>query len=160
MESILLFCTVVGVASTIVLDVWVLIVQKVTGIPPTNWGIVGRWVLGLFEGELVIDDASSEPSIFERTVGWLFHYVIGISYAILLILIYGEAIISNPTVMPFVIVGLVISTIAGLGILMPALGAGFFGRLLPNKPVTYLYVIVAHAVFATAQYYVCVLVFR
>ncbi|MCK5276582.1 MAG: DUF2938 family protein [Alphaproteobacteria bacterium] len=34
---------VAGVFATVVLDIWQRVLRAATGIPPTNWGMVGRW---------------------------------------------------------------------------------------------------------------------
>lgn len=50
MVNMLYFCLVVGIGSTIILDLWVTLVEKMLGIPQTNWGIVGRWISGIPKG--------------------------------------------------------------------------------------------------------------
>ncbi len=153
MENIILFCLIVGVGSTIALDVWGVLVKTITKIPPTDWGIVGRWLIVITSVNFVLDQSKKNaPSLIEKATGWVFHYLVGIAYAALILLIYGVGFIENPTVMPTVIVGVILSTLAGLGILMPGLGGGFFARLIPNKFQTYAYIIVAHIIFAIAQF--------
>ncbi|KFZ38697.1 hypothetical protein HR45_04550 [Shewanella mangrovi] len=153
MENIILFCLLVGIGSTVILDIWVTVVEKVLGIPPTNWGIVGRWLLGIPKGKLVVDASdTSAPTFIEKALGWIFHYAIGIGYAVLIILFFGAGFIDNPTVLPIFVVGLVLSTLAGLAILMPGLGAGFMGRLLPEWTPMFIYLVVAHTVFSIGQY--------
>lgn len=36
MENIITFCVFVGTGSTVILDIWVRIVERVTGQPPTK----------------------------------------------------------------------------------------------------------------------------
>ncbi|RQW62771.1 DUF2938 family protein [Vibrio viridaestus] len=151
MNDIIKFCIFVGIGSTLVLDVWVMLVQKVTGIPPTNWSVVGRWLKGLPKGSLVLGDASNLNQS-DKVIGWIFHYIIGIAYAVLLILYAGTGFIDNPQWEAVIVIGLVVSTLAGLLILMPGLGAGVLGRKLPNQMLMILYLIIAHAVFAVGQY--------
>lgn len=153
MTDVIMFCLVTGILSTVALDIWVTLAEKVTGLPPTNWGMVGRWLLGISQGHWVLRSADeSAPSTVEKALGWAFHYVVGISYSVLLLLIWGVEFIHAPTLMPVLIVGVVISTLAGLMILMPGLGAGFMGRKLPNQGVVFVYVLVAHVVYASALY--------
>lgn len=147
------FCLFVGIGSTIALDIWVLLVEKLTGIPPTNWGMVGRWIAGMPLGHLVLRQSDRPISGGEKVIGWLFHYGVGIAYAGLILLLFGTGFVENPEWFPVIIVGLVLSTLAGLAILMPGLGGGFFGRLMPDKLITYGYLVIAHGVFAIAQYY-------
>ncbi|EKT4502752.1 MULTISPECIES: DUF2938 family protein [Pseudomonas] len=153
MTEVIMFCLVTGILSTVALDIWVTLVEKVTGLPPTNWGMVGRWLLGIPQGHWVLSGTDeSAPRTGEKALGWAFHYGVGISYSVLLLLIWGVEFVHAPTLMPVLIVGVVISTLAGLMILMPGLGAGFMGRKLPNQGVVFVYVLVAHVVYALALY--------
>ncbi len=153
MQDAIAFCLVTGVLSTAALDVWVNVVHKVTGVVPTNWGRVGRWLLGIPLGQWVLrGDSTSAPSGAEKALGWTFHYVTGVAYSALILLLWGTAFVHAPSIMPVFIVGVLISTLAGMMILMPGLGAGLMGRKLPNQGVMILYVIIAHAVYALGLY--------
>jgi len=161
MKDVMVFCLVTGVLSTVALDVWVTLVGKLTGRAPTNWGMVGRWLLGMRYGQWVLrGDDRSAPSQAERALGWAFHYLVGISYSVLVLLGWGPGFVQSPTVLPVVLVGLVLSTIAGLTILMPGLGAGFLGSRLPDRCARYVYLVLAHTVFAAAMYGAALLVQR
>ena len=138
------------------LDGWVLIVEKILEIPPTNWGLVGRWLIGIPRGMLVLNSDAS-PCMVEKVVGWFFHYMIGIAYAVLLLFYAGQEFIESPTLLPIFVIGLCLSTLAGLVILMPGLGAGLFGRNLPNQGFMIIYLIVAHLIFSAGQYVFSVL---
>lgn len=151
--DVLFFCLFVGVGSTVILDVFVLLVEKYLKIPGTDWGVVGRWLLGLSHGQLVLkSESTSSTTSFEKLLGWGFHYFVGVSYAALIIIIYGVGFIENPTIVPALIVGLFISTLAGLMILMPGLGLGFMGRLVEGWVAMFAYLFIAHAIFSFGQY--------
>ncbi|MBS0251595.1 MAG: DUF2938 family protein [Proteobacteria bacterium] len=153
MSEVIIFCLIVGIGSTVVLDVFVSLVHRPTGIPPTDWGTVGRWLLGVGKGQLILDPADeSPPTHAERIVGWLFHYLVGVAYAAAIVALWGPGYIAAPTILPVVVVGVLISTLAGLTILLPGLGAGFMGSKLPNQFAIIAYLIVAHVVFAAGQY--------
>lgn len=152
MNDVIVFCLATGILSTVALDIWVTLVQKLTGLPATNWGMVGRWFSGIPRGQWVLRDGSSAPSAGEKALGWVFHYLIGIGYSVLIVLLWGTGFVHTPTVIPVAIVGVIVSTLAGLMILMPGLGAGFMGSKLPNQGVTFVYVVVAHVVYALALY--------
>lgn len=153
MSDVILFCLIVGIGSTIALDLWTGFLALVIKIPATDWGVVGRWLLGIPRGSLVIDAADeTPPSAGEKTLGWIFHYAIGIAYAAIVLILWGTGFIAAPTLLPIILVGLVASTMAGLLILFPGLGAGLFASKLPNQGVMIVYLLVAHSVFAAAQY--------
>ena len=123
------------------------------GLTPTNWGFVGRWLVGLSRGQAVLDGANTaEPSSAEKGLGWAFHYFVGLGYAALLVMLYGSAIVTAPQAGAFIVVGMVISTLAGMTILMPGMGAGFLGAKLPNQGQKIAMMIVGHGVFAAAQF--------
>ncbi|WP_306767946.1 DUF2938 family protein [Martelella alba] len=82
----------------------------------------------------------------------MFHYLVGIAYALLLLVFWGTRFAVQPGILPVFIIGVVVSTFAGLALLMPAMGGGFLGRKLPNQMLMIIYIIVAHIVFAIGQY--------
>jgi len=153
MSDAILFCLVTGVFSTLVLDLWGQLAGRLTGIPPTNWGVVGRWLRGIPKGHWVLrGDDQSAPRACEKALGWAFHYLVGIAYSVLLLLFWGIEFAQAPQLLPILFIGVVVSTLAGLMILMPGLGGGLFGRKMPNQAAILVYVVVAHIVYALALY--------
>lgn len=147
------FVLVVGIGSTIALDLWGVFTDRIGWMPGTHWPSVGRWLLGIPAGRLVLNgDDTRSYSGAEATVGWLFHYLIGIIYALVFPVVWGAGFIDAPTVLPFVLIGAVASTLAGLTLLMPGMGGGIFARKLPNTGEMIGYILIAHAVFALAEY--------
>ena len=153
MNDMVIFSLMVGIGSTMVLDLWAFLLFKLKGIAPTDWGQVGRWLLGLRNGEWVARQDNQAPiSKIELCSGWMFHYLVGIAYAVIIALTWGQGFIRAPTLMPIISVGLILSTIAGLTLFMPAMGAGFCGRKLPHPGNTFGMMILAHGVFTLGQY--------
>ncbi|MXN20633.1 DUF2938 family protein [Pseudooceanicola sp. GBMRC 2024] len=158
MPEILRFILIVGIGATVALDLWAVVMARIGWMPGTHWPAVGRWLLGLRAGRLVLEGTDSRPySLAEAVLGWLFHYLIGLGYAAAFPLIWGTGFLSAPTVFPVVLIGIVVSSLAGLMILMPAMGGGLFARRLPGAGGVILYVLIAHAVFALAQYLLALL---
>lgn len=153
MNKMIGFSLMVGIGSTLVLDIWGVLLFKMKGITPTNWGMVGRWLMGLRQGEWVATQQNVQsPSLIEKISGWSFHYLVGIAYAVILVLAWGTPFIQSPTLLPIILVGIVLSTFAGLMLFMPAMGVGFCGRKIPNQGKALLMMIIAHTVFALGQY--------
>ncbi|NVK56147.1 MAG: DUF2938 family protein [Alteromonadaceae bacterium] len=151
--DIITFILVVGIGSTIALDLWGVFTAKIGWMPGTHWPSVGRWLLGIPAGRLVLDGTDIRPHTgAEAAAGWIFHYLIGLAYAVMFPLFWGASFVATPTVFPFILIGVVISTLAGLIILMPGMGGGLFARKLPNAGGMIAYALVAHIVFAVAQY--------
>ena len=53
MNNLVINMIVAGIFATVVLDTWQRILQATTGIPATNWGIVGRWFGHMPRGRFV-----------------------------------------------------------------------------------------------------------
>src|SRR5262245_12708649 len=71
-----------GVVATLATDLWQRLLQAVVGLPPANWGLVGRWVAGFPRGVFVHRPIGATPPVAgERLIGWAFHYLVGIAYA-------------------------------------------------------------------------------
>ena len=153
MNTLIFFSLVVGIGSTLFLDLWGLFLFKLKGIPATDWGSVGRWLLGLRQGLWVASQQDTRPtSLLEKVSGWAFHYFVGIAYAVIVAIGWGEPFIQAPTLLPIILVGIVLSSVAGLTLFMPAMGAGFFGRKIPNQGTAILMMMIAHTVFALGQF--------
>ncbi|MBT9386858.1 DUF2938 domain-containing protein [Pseudooceanicola sp. CBS1P-1] len=156
--ELIIFILVVGIGSTIVLDLWGVFTAKIGWMPGTHWPSVGRWLLGIPAGHLVLDGTDTRPhTLSEAAVGWIFHYLIGLAYAVSFPLFWGIGFISAPTVFPVFLIGVIVSSLAGLIVLMPGMGGGIFARKLPNAGAMIVYVLVAHVIFAIAQYLLALL---
>ena len=153
MNTLVGFSLTVGIGSTLLLDLWSFLLYKVGGITPTNWGIVGRWLWGLRQGQWVAIQSAYPPiTLVEKVSGWLFHYWVGVVYAVLLALVWGDSFIGSPTLLPTFYSGFLVSSLAGLTLFMPAMGAGFCGRKIPNQAKALCLMLIAHSLFALGQY--------
>jgi hypothetical protein len=142
----------IGVGATALLDLWALILQAFFKIPAPNWGLVGRWFCHLTEGKVFHDDIGlARPYAFERTVGWLGHYAIGIVYAGALLALVHPGWASAPTLAPALAVGLV-TVGAGWFLLQPGMGAGVAASKRPNARQIRVLNIVGHLVFGLGLY--------
>ncbi|MCJ2181306.1 DUF2938 domain-containing protein [Novosphingobium sp. 1949] len=152
-ERIAVFALVVGIGATVVLDLWALALRHALGVAGANWGIVGRWLMGLGSGNVIYRGTDlSAPTRAEKALGWAFHYLVGLGYAALYPLVWGAGFLNAPRVLPVVLVGFVFSTLAGLVVLTPCLGGGVFARKAPDQPRRIALSLVNHTVFAVAQF--------
>lgn len=141
----------VGILATAVMDVWLLLLQRL-GVPTTGFAMVGRWVGHLARGRLThAAIARAAPVRFERGLGWLTHYLIGIAYAALLVALCGPAWLAQPSWLPALAFGL--ATVAAPWFVMqPAMGAGVLARKTPTPLSNALRNLANHAVFGTGLY--------
>ena len=148
----LAYTLLTGVGATAVMDLWAIVRKRLLGIPPPNYGLVGRWLAHMPRGRFRHDSiAAARPAHGERLIGWTAHYLIGISFAGILLGIRGLAWIHHPTIGPALIVG--IGTVAAPFLVMqPAMGAGIAASRTPRPAAARLQSLVTHAIFGLGLY--------
>ena len=138
---------VIGVGATALLDLWALLLNRTLGLPLPNWAMVGRWFAHLPRGRFAHDPISaSEPVSGELAIGWIMHYLVGILFAAVLLLIWGLDWAKAPTLIPALIVGIV-TVGCGWFILQPGMGFGLAASKRPNANQVRLIGLINHVVF-------------
>lgn len=147
-------CTLlIGTGATAFMDVWAIARKRVLGIAPPNYGLVGRWFAGIASGgRFHHPRISTSPAVRgERLIGWIAHYLIGISFAALLPGMWGSAWMRQPTIGPALLVGL--GTVAAPFLLMqPGMGAGIAASRTPRPAAARRQSLVTHAIFGIGLY--------
>lgn len=148
----LISTVVTGVGATAVIDLWAIVRKRLLGVPEPNYGLVGRWLAHMTRGRFRHDSiAAAAPVAGERLIGWTAHYLIGISFAAILLGIWGLAWIRQPTIGPALIVG--IGTVgAPLLVMQPGMGAGIAPRRTPRPAAARVQSVVTHAIFGLGLY--------
>ena len=122
------------------------------GIPTLDYALLGRWIGNFPRGRFVHDRMSAaEPVSGERPLGWLAHYAIGVTFALLLLAVWGLDWVRSPTILPAMVVGLG-TIIAPWFVMQPAMGAGIAGSRTPNPTATRLRNLGTHAVYGVGLY--------
>jgi hypothetical protein len=137
----------IGIGATIVMDLWTVIRKRVFGIASLDYRMLGRWVGHLPRGRFVHDrigDAS--PVRGELILGWCAHYAIGITFAFLLLAVWGLDWARHPTPLPALIVGLG-TVVAPFLILQPAMGLGIAASRAPHPNTARLRSLLTHTVY-------------
>jgi hypothetical protein len=142
----------IGVGATAVMDLWGLARKPLLGVAPPNYALVGRWIAHMRRGTFRHDSiAAAAPVRGERIIGWTAHYLIGISFAALLIGIWGPAWVQQPTIGPALAVG--IGTVVAPFLLMqPGMGAGIAASRTPRPASARLQSVITHLVFGLGLY--------
>lgn len=141
----------VGVGATALMDLWLLLLARL-GVPTTSFALVGRWVGHLAHGEFAHAAISrAAPIRFERGLGWLTHYLVGIAYAVLLVALQGAAWLERPTFLPALVFG-VFTVAAPWFVMQPAMGAGFLALKTPTPLQNCLRNLANHSVFGAGLY--------
>ena len=143
----MLSIALIGAGATVVMDVWGVLRKLLFGLPPADYGLVGRWIGHLTHGQFHherIAAASAIPG--ERLLGWSVHYLIGIAFAFGFVWIVGTEWLRDPTLAPALAFG--IATVAAPFLIMqPGMGAGFAASRTPKPNSARLQSLITHAVF-------------
>jgi hypothetical protein len=150
--EIFVCAVMVGVGATAVMDLWGIARKRLLGVAAPNYAMVGRWLLHMPSGRFVHPSiAASAPVAGERTVGWIAHYLVGITFAGLLLGFWGVDWANAPTLFPALVVGLG-SVAAPLLLMQPGMGAGLAARRLPRPGAARLQSLTTHLIFGLGLY--------
>ncbi len=140
-----------GVGATLTMDAWAFGLRKL-GVPSLDFGLLGRWMGHLARGRWFHSSiAKAEPVRGERLIGWTAHYTIGVSFAGLLLGVFGLGWARTPSLLPALAIG-VVTVVAPLLVLQPALGAGIASSKTPRPVFNSLKSLVTHVVFGFGLY--------
>ena len=147
----------IGIGATIILDTWNYLLSLL-GIKSLDYRFVGRWIGNFVNGKFYHSNIMMTPPVQnELFIGWIAHYLIGISFSFVLIMVFGNGWLEKPLLVPAIIIGLA-TVIAPLFIMQPALGFGIASSNLPNPIVRVLKSIITHLVYGTGLYLSALLV--
>ncbi|MBS7700989.1 MULTISPECIES: DUF2938 family protein [unclassified Chelatococcus] len=143
----------IGIGATLLFDIWQQVLRFALSGPAPSWKLPGRWFGYMPRLTFVHPEgvAKAAPLPGEDAIGWIMHYVVGISFAVALLAIWGTDWTIAPTFGPALIVGLVT---VGLGwfLMQPAMGNGVACNRAPNPTKARALGIIAHVVFAIGLY--------
>ena len=143
---------ITGVGATALMDCWGFARKPLLGVAAPDYGLVGRWIGHMAHGQFRHDAITKSPAIRgERLLGWTTHYLIGITFASMLIGMWGTAWLQHPTLVPALIVG--VGTVAAPFLLMqPGMGAGIAASRTPKPNAARLQSLIMHTVFGVGLY--------
>jgi len=141
-----------GLGATAVMDTWMALRKRLFGIPAPDYGLVGRWLGHMRHGRFRHDRiAAATPVHGELAIGWMAHYLTGISFAALLLAIFGSAWLRSPTPGPALALG--IATVAAPFLIMqPGMGAGIAASRTPRPASARMQSLLTHGVFGLGLY--------
>ncbi|NQX37762.1 Protein of unknown function [Pedobacter steynii] len=150
--ELIAFSLVIGIGATLVMDIYAVILKRFFNIPSLDFRIVGRWIGHFKEGVFSHKNILQAETIrYEGAIGWLAHYLIGISFAFLLLLIWGTEWAYHPTFGPAISIGL-LTTIAPFFLMQPAFGFGIAASKTPNPNLARFRSLKAHAIYGIGLY--------
>ncbi|MGS2764787.1 DUF2938 domain-containing protein [Sinomicrobium sp. M5D2P9] len=141
----------IGIGATLSMDVYALILKSF-GIKSLDYKFVGRWIGNFPKGKFFHNKImDSPPVVYEQILGWIAHYFIGITFAFLLVLVFGKKWLDTPTILPALIIG-IITVVAPFFLMQPAFGFGVAGSNLPDPNKARLMSLITHSVFGIGLY--------
>ena len=142
---------IVTVLSVGILDIWQRVIHRMGGLPPTNWAIVGRWLMAVINHHKILNHPlqNMPPHPNELMIGWVFHYFIGFFYVVLYFLLWETFGILTPTWRDGLIFG-VLSVVVPWFFFMPAMGAGLMGKKTPHPLAVSISALVVHSIFGVS----------
>ncbi|MEN2385520.1 DUF2938 family protein [Comamonas thiooxydans] len=140
-----------GVGATLLMDLWSAVLRRM-GIATLNYAMLGRWCLHWRNGiwfHKSIKEA--QPMGGENVVGWTLHYLTGIAFAQVFVLVIGRQWIEVPALAPALIFGAA-TVLFPWTVLQPALGAGFASAKTPRPWLSRVVSLAMHLVFGGSLY--------
>ncbi|HEX2994028.1 MAG TPA: DUF2938 domain-containing protein [Anaerolineales bacterium] len=153
-HSILFFLSPIflGIGATLTFDLWTLFLKHAFKITASNLCLVGRWLQYMPEGIFRHSNIGSAPQkSAECTVGWIAHYLIGITFAIVFVAVAGTRWIQYPTPVPAIVFG-VVTALAPFLIMQPLFGLGIAASQTSNPLQARLRSLMNHTVFGIGLY--------
>jgi Protein of unknown function (DUF2938) len=141
----------IGIGATLAIDIWVSAL-KLFKIKSLDYRFVGRWIGNFPKGKFFHNKIQDTPPVpHELLIGWTVHYLIGITFAFILIAVYGVGWLEKPTLLPAIIIGL-ITAVAPFFIMQPAFGFGFASAKLPHPNLLRLKSLSTHLIYGIGLY--------
>lgn len=142
----------IGIGATAVTDLWAIVRKPLFGVPPPNFGLVGRWIAHMTHGRFYHESIAAASAVRgEHIIGWTAHYVIGVAFASLLIAISGLDWVRHPTIGPALAVGLG-TVVAPFLLMQPGMGAGIAASRTPHPASARLQSVITHLIFGLGLY--------
>jgi hypothetical protein len=142
----------VGIGAIVIMDVWNLFLQHSLNISSLNFCLVGRWLSHMPQGTFMhanIGAAAKRPA--ECAIGWTAHYLIGVAFSVMLVVMTSGQWLDHPTFLPAMLVGIGTVPIPYF-IMQPALGLGIAAANTPRPTQARLKSLMTHTVFGVGLY--------
>ena len=141
-----------GIGATLLMDGWSACQKRLLHVPPLNYGLVGRWLLWLVRGKVRHNTIFSTPRVRgENVTGWAFHYLTGILFAGIPLLLQGSAWLHEPLLLTGVLTGLLTLPAPWL-VMQPALGFGIAASRTPRPWRARMLSLLTHLAYGLGLY--------
>jgi hypothetical protein len=142
----------IGLGATLTKDLWALFLKLAFKITAPNYCLVGRWLRTMPEGTFKHSNIASAPQkSAECTVGWIAHYLIGITFAIAFVAFVGNNWLQRPKLIPAIIFG-VVTVLMPFFIMQPSFGLGLAASKTSNPMQARFRSLINHTAFGIGLY--------
>jgi hypothetical protein len=148
----LISAILIGLGATLTTDLWALFLKRAFKVAAPNYCLIGRWLRYMPEGIFKHSNIASAPrKSAECTVGWIAHYMIGITFAIAFVGLAGNNWLRRPTPLPAIAFGIV-TVLMPFFIMQPAFGLGLASSKTSNPAQARLRSLMNHTLFGIGLY--------
>jgi hypothetical protein len=141
-----------GVGATLLMDLWALGRRRLFGITSLDYALVGRWLGHMRRGRIHhVAIAKAQPVQAERLLGWFCHYLIGVTFVSVFVVLVGAHWLDSPTLLPALLLGFA-SVAAPFLLMQPAFGMGVAASRMPNPWRVRFRSLLSHLVFGVGVY--------
>ena len=137
----------IGGGATLIMDLWNLFLKRRFNISSLSYCLLGRWLRYMPDGVFKHVNITAAPQRpHECTIGWIAHYAIGITFAIVFVVVVSGDWLARPTLLPALCYGMLTVAIPYF-IMQPALGFGMAASRTPKPMQARLKSFATHSVF-------------
>ena len=142
----------IGIGATVLIDLWALLLRRAFSVRSLDYCLLGRWVLHIPRGVVKhANIAAAAPQPHECKVGWMSHYLIGVTFAVVFVLLVSEGWLARPTLLPALAFGAATVVVPFLTV-QPSFGLGIASSKTPHPNRARLKSLMTHTVFGVGLY--------
>ncbi|CAI4030318.1 hypothetical protein DNFV4_00746 [Nitrospira tepida] len=142
----------VGMGAALIMDLWNLFLKRAFNIASLDYCFVGRWLSHMLLGTFTharIAAAPKRPA--ECVIGWTAHFLIGVAFALVLVIPTSGGWLEQPSLFPALLVG-VGTVVIPYFIVQPALGLGVASGKTPHPTQARMKSLMTHTAFGVGLY--------
>jgi len=134
------------------MDLWAIILKQFFGIKSLDYSMLGQWIGHLLHGQFSHKNITTTTAIKgEKIIGWTAHYIIGITFAALLISLWGIEWTMHPAILPAILIGIV-TVVAPFFIMQPGMGLGIAASKTPKPNIARIRSLLTHFIYGNGLY--------
>jgi len=142
----------IGVGATVLIDLWALLLRRAFSVRSLDYCLLGRWVLHIPRGVVRHDNiGAAARQSHECAVGWTTHYLIGITFALIFVLLASDGWLARPTLLPALVFGAV-TVVVPFFTMQPSFGLGIAASKTPHPNQARVKSLMTHTIFGVGLY--------